>query len=434
MVKHQKTIEQIAGLVLIGAIVIGCGLVLRPFISAILWAAILCFATWPLHELFLRWLHGRRNLAAALMTGVLSLFLIIPFVLVGLTFTDSVRSIMKRLDADRQMEAERLDAFGQLESVEPIPAEPTEPLELDPNIRTAKQSLDPNAQAGLPQLPEWIEHLPWIGESINQYWQTLNEDAGPTLHSLRPQFRAAGLWLLRRSLDFATGVMQLAMSVLIAFFLYRDGEGLVARLREGFQRISGDAAQRMMNVVTTTVRSVVYGVLGTALAQGIVAGIGFAIAGAPTPLLLGLLTFFLSFVPFGPPLVWIAASIWLFLAGQTGAGIFMVVYGLLCISSVDNLIKPYIISRGSKLSFIVMFIGVLGGVATFGFIGIFLGPTLLAVGFSLAQEILEQRRVRAAAGSTEEAGETVLAGAPATADAAAPSEPPASERDAPPSL
>ncbi len=109
MVKHQKTIEQIAGLALIGAIVVGCALVLRPFISAILWAAILCFATWPLHELFLRWLHGRRNLAAALMTAVLSLFLIIPFVLVGLTFTDSIRALMKRLDADRQMETERLD-------------------------------------------------------------------------------------------------------------------------------------------------------------------------------------------------------------------------------------------------------------------------------------------------------------------------------------
>jgi predicted PurR-regulated permease PerM len=137
---------------------------------------------------------------------------------------------------------------------------------------------------------------------------------------------------------------------------------------------------------------VVYGVIGTALAQGIVAGIGFAIAGAPAPMLLALLTFFLSFLPFGPPIVWIGASIWLFAMGKTGWGIFMVLYGLLVISVVDNFIKPIIISRGSKLSFIVMFIGVLGGVTAFGFIGIFIGPTLLAVGFSLAHEILEQRR------------------------------------------
>src|SRR5512146_2905821 len=148
MVKYQKTIEQIAGLTLIGAIVVGCGFVLRPFISAILWAAILCFATWPLHELFLRWLHGRRNLAAALMTTVLSLFLIIPFVLVGLTFTDSVRALMKRLDADRQLEAERLDAREQWAAVQPVPYEPTETAQVDANLQAARQSLDPNAQIG----------------------------------------------------------------------------------------------------------------------------------------------------------------------------------------------------------------------------------------------------------------------------------------------
>jgi predicted PurR-regulated permease PerM len=103
-------------------------------------------------------------------------------------------------------------------------------------------------------------------------------------------------------------------------------------------------------------------------------------------------TFFLSFIPGGPVIVWIGASIWLFAGGQTGWGVFMIIYGMLVISSIDNIIKPYIISRGSKLSFIVMFIGVVGGVVTFGFIGVFLGPTLLAVGYSLTHEILIRRR------------------------------------------
>ena len=101
MVKNQKRIEQIAGIALIGAIIIGCGFVLRPFLSAILWAAILCLATWPLHELFLKWLRGRRNLAAGLMTAVLSLVLIIPFVVVGFTFTDSVRAGLEWLDVQK---------------------------------------------------------------------------------------------------------------------------------------------------------------------------------------------------------------------------------------------------------------------------------------------------------------------------------------------
>jgi len=350
MVKYQKRIEQIAGITLIGAIVIGCGLVLRPFLSAILWAAILCFATWPLHELILRWLHGRRNLTAGLMTAVLSLVLIIPFVVVGFTFTDSVRSAMAWLDDTQEQ------------------------------------------KGGLPPPPEWVERIPLAGQRINEKWLELRADAISTIAEYKPQIKETGLWLLRHSLDLAHGVFQLVVSVLIAFFLYRDGEGLVMQLREGFQRISGDYGQHLMEVVKITVRSVVYGVIGTGLAQGIVAGIGFAIAGVPSPMLLALLTFFLSFVPFGPPIIWIGASVWLFAQGLTGWGIFMALYGLLGISSVDNVVKPYIISRGSKLSFIVMFIGVLGGVTAFGFIGIFLGPTLLAVGFSLTQEILGQRR------------------------------------------
>ena len=197
---------------------------------------------------------------------------------------------------------------------------------------------------------------------------------------------------MQHSLDVARGVFHLAMSVLIAFFLYRDGEGVVKQFREGFQRISGDYAQHLMDVVKTTVQSVVYGMIGTALAQGTMAWIGFTIAGVPSPILLAMFTFFLSFIPAGPPIVWIGASIWLFAGGQIGWGVFMIVYGILAISSIDNLIRPYIISRGSKLPFIVMFIGVVGGVVTFGFIGVFLGPTLLAVGYSLAHEILIRRQ------------------------------------------
>ncbi len=362
--KYQKTVEQIAGLALIGAIVVGCVFVMRPFISAILWAAILCFATWPLHEVFLRWLRGRRTLAAAMTTTVLSLVLIMPFVVVGLTFTDNIRSGIQWLDK-----------------------------KLDPKeVAKQKAEQDPNEPAVVSQPPTWLKRVPLIGETISQSWQAYAADAESTLEEWRPWLKQAGLWLLGHSLDLAKGFLHLALSVLIAFFFYRDGEGLAARLREGMQRISGDSAQRMVDVAKTTVQSVVYGVIGTALAQGIVAGIGFAVAGAPAPMLLALLTFFLSFIPFGPPIVWITASISIFAAGRIGWGIFMVAYGMFVISLVDNIIKPVIISRGSKLSFIVMFMGVLGGVAAFGFIGIFIGPTLLAVGFSLAQEILEQRR------------------------------------------
>jgi predicted PurR-regulated permease PerM len=138
----------------------------------------------------------------------------------------------------------------------------------------------------------------------------------------------------------------IAMSVLIAFFLYRDGEGVISNLSEAFQRISGDHAKHLLDIVKNTVQSVVYGAIGTALVQGVVAGIGFALAGVPSPMLLAILTFFLGFIPVGPPLVWITASVWLFSEERTGWGVFMILYGVICISSIDNFIKPYIISRG----------------------------------------------------------------------------------------
>jgi predicted PurR-regulated permease PerM len=348
MVKNQQRIEQIAGIAMIVLIVLGCGLVLRPFTSAILWAAILSFATWPLYAALLRGCRGRRNSAAILMTLSLSLVLLVPFVLIGFTFTDSVQSA--------------LDWFDQQKGV----------------------TLGPP--------PAWLEQIPIAGKELSEYWKTHASDAGSALNWIKPWLQQAGMWLLTHSLDMAQGVFHLAMSMLMLFFFYRDGEEVVWNLREGFQRISGDYTHELFAVIKGTVQGVVYGTIGTALAQAILAGIGFAIAGVPSPMQLALFTFFLSFIPVGPPLIWIGASVWLFLEGSPGWGVFMIVYGVVIISMVDNVIKPYIISRGSRLSFITMLLGVLGGVITFGFIGVFLGPTLLAVGYSLVQTMLIRRR------------------------------------------
>jgi len=131
---------------------------------------------------------------------------------------------------------------------------------------------------------------------------------------------------------------------------------------------------------------VVYGILGTALAQAVAAGIGFLLAGVPGAALLALLTFFFSVVPIvGTALAWGPAAIWLFHQGSTGWGIFMVIWGL-GVANIDNVVKPWLISQGSNMPFILIFFGVLGGAIAFGFIGVFLGPTLLAVGFRLVEQ------------------------------------------------
>jgi predicted PurR-regulated permease PerM len=139
----------------------------------------------------------------------------------------------------------------------------------------------------------------------------------------------------------------------------------------------------VLTTVSRTVRGVMYGMLGTALAQALVAVVGFLIAGVPAVPLLGIGTFLFSLVPVGPPLIWGGAALWLFDQGRPGWGVFMLLWGFFLISGVDNVVKPLLISRGSSLPFLLVLLGVLGGVMAFGFVGLFIGPTLLAVGYSL---------------------------------------------------
>jgi predicted PurR-regulated permease PerM len=147
--------------------------------------------------------------------------------------------------------------------------------------------------------------------------------------------------------------------------------------------LGGELGLEMLRLSRATVTGVMVGIVGTALAQALVALIGFAIAGVPGAILLGMATFFLSMIPVGPPLIWGGAAFWLYSQGETGWAVFMGVYGLLVISSVDNFVKPILISRSASLPILLIALGVFGGILAFGFIGIFLGPTLLALAHTL---------------------------------------------------
>jgi predicted PurR-regulated permease PerM len=161
------------------------------------------------------------------------------------------------------------------------------------------------------------------------------------------------------------------------------------------ERLTGDRARALIEVTAGTVSRVVNGILGTALAQSVLALIGFWIAGVPGAMLLGLLTFFLSIIPVGPPLIWAPAAAWLYIHGEIGWAIFLVVWGLVLISSIDNVVKPYLISRSGSLPLLLVFLGVLGGLLAFGFIGVFIGPVILAVSYTLLSEWLRPQQVGA---------------------------------------
>lgn len=327
-------------LLVLGLLLIGCFLVLRPFISAIMWASVLCFSSWPLYTRLLGVLRGRRRLAAAILTVGTLLVLLTPFVLIGMSLAEDVGNFGA--------------ATGRF--LESPPLEP----------------------------PGWVKRLPLVGPQVSTTWQALASDSALLVQRLRRFAEPVVTGLITASVHFMRGVAELALSIFIAYFLFRDGGDVARRFVEATEHVVGPQTRELIDVAGRTVRGVVYGILGTALAQAVIAGIGFLIAGIPNAGLLALLTFFLSVVPMGPPLIWIPTAIWLFWKGSVGWGIFMICWGLL-VSSVDNVIKPMIISQGSRMPFILVLLGVLGGAMAFGFIGVFLGPTLLVVGLRLLE-------------------------------------------------
>jgi predicted PurR-regulated permease PerM len=338
----DRRIELSAQIAAIAILVVGCFVVLRPFLAATLFAASVCLSTWPVYAMLRSKLGGRRTLAATLMTSLLVLIGLIPFGLLVSALIDDVPKI-----------AEWVRGFFA---------------------------------AGVPEPPAWLTGLPIIGEQIEAYWSRIAASRDELIMLARRFIEPARTFLLVLGRVLGEGLLQLTLATFIGFFLYRDGDAIVATIRGATARIAGGLAEPMLSTIGNTVIGVMYGIVGTALAQGVVAAIGLWIAGVPSPLLLGAATFVLSPVPVGPPLVWGGAAIWLFTVDKIGWAVFIVIWGALVVSSIDNFVKPLLISRGAAMPFVLVLLGVFGGVLAFGFIGVFLGPTLLAVGYSLTRK------------------------------------------------
>jgi predicted PurR-regulated permease PerM len=228
--------------------------------------------------------------------------------------------------------------------------------------------------------------MPIVGKFIDEYWHLLatNHDEFVTLE--KNLFEPIKNFLLAGGVLLGQGVLQMSLAAFVSFFLYRHGVVLMNFLNVAMARLIGTYAANVLDNINNTIKGVTYSLLGTALAQSSLAIIGFSIAGVPEALLLGVLTFMLSLLPIGPPLIWGGATIWLFYQGSAGWGVFVLLWGIFLISGVDNVLKPFLISRSSNTPIILVLFGVMGGVITFGFVGIFIGPTLLAVAFRLIHD------------------------------------------------
>lgn len=339
-------VERWITLVVVVVLIAGCFLVLQPFLSAVLWAIILCCTTWPVFDRLQRLLRGRRTLASLALTLAMALVVLAPFVIVGISLAQNATELLDR----------------------------------------GKLLID----AGPPDPPSWVGKIPVVGLEAQNYWASIAHNTAELMGDLKQYIKPLQAFAIGSGTLLGRGLLELSLSIFIAFFLYRDGDAMSRRLTASVDHIAGERGRRLIRVAVSTMRGVVYGILGTAIAQGVLAGIGLWIAGVPAAPLLGLATFFLSPLPIGPPLVWGGAAIWLFYEGHAGWATFIIVWGVLVVSSVDNFIKPLIISRGSNLPFVLVLLGILGGVVAFGFIGVFLGPTLLAIGFALIQDWSEE--------------------------------------------
>ena len=393
--KRFKIEPLLGGLALL-LLLIGCFFVLRPFMTALMWAAILAYSLHPMQRSFTRWFRGSRTLAACFVTLAMTVVLSGPIVLIGFSIAQDGKDLAQAtrnwfLAAPEQAPPwmEKIPVVGNdMADYWTKFAEERKPLmdQLDKEVQTVaprpKIVVESEGRSVVTDAPPAPVSDPAAKEDTEE-----KKEQSPNFVVLLGRF-LSWMWssLVSVTLAVGQGVTQLILSGFLAFFLLRDAPVLSDRLAIAADRLAGARGQHLIKVAGDTVRGVIYGILGTALAQALVAGLGFWIAGVPGAVLLSVLTFFFAVIPFGPPMIWLPASLWLFAQHKPGLGIFMLLWGGLGISMVDNFLRPYLISQGSKMPFVLIFCGVIGGALAFGLVGVFLGPTLLAVAFRLIEE------------------------------------------------
>jgi predicted PurR-regulated permease PerM len=339
--------EQTAVLLAIGILLGGCALIIAPFAPALLWAAIMSFTTWGLFQRFAKLLGGREVLAASLLVALMLVLIVLPLMYALIAFA-----------------AQSDDLYTQLKA---------------------------QMQTGIPALPLWITGLPVIGGKLNNWWQALASGDLQVQEQVKDVLLWASGFLLQIGKAAGEGFGVLLLSCVLVFFFYVGGLRGLFWLEGALLHIGGKRAIDLLHIAANTIKSVVYGILGTAIAQGALAAFSFALAGVPMVFALGFGTAVLSLVPYGNGLIWIPAAIWLYHDGHIGWAIFLVLWNVLVTGSADNVIKPLVIGKGANLPFILILLGVAGGALNFGLLGVFLGPTFLAVGFAVLRDWVEKR-------------------------------------------
>jgi predicted PurR-regulated permease PerM len=315
--------------------------VLQPFLAATVWAATLVVATWPL----LRWLEaafgGRRGWAVTVMTLTLLVLVILPLSI-------AIAAIVRHADV-----------------IASLP--------------------DAASNFHLPPPPAWLAGIPLIGSPAAEEWQRLSaSSSGEIAGLLRPYARTIAQWLVGAVGGLGGVIVHLFLTIGFSAVLYAKGEAAAGWCRRFGRRLAGPRGEESAILAGQAIRSVALGVVVTALAQSLVTGVGLKLAGVPQAGLLTAIALLLCIAQLGPALVVIPAIIWLFSTGATMGGVILLVVGVPAML-MDNILRPILIRRGADLPLLLILLGVIGGLVAYGLLGLFVGPVILGVAYTLLQ-------------------------------------------------
>jgi predicted PurR-regulated permease PerM len=331
---------------LLGSLLLLSYVVLEPFLVPVAWAAILAYVTWPAYRKLRGVLRGQATGSALLMTVILTSALIQPLLWLAVLVQDE--------------------------------------------LALAYQATVSYFAQGPHLLPDFVRRIPWADEQL----QELLDPRAGAAEALKQHLAQWAQRSTGQIGDILGGVgrnvIKLVFALIALFFLYRDGEDLVRQMGRLLRRFFADEMNPYLRAAGNMTRAVVYGLLVTALIQGTVAGVGYALVGVGAPVLLGALSAIVSLVPFfGTSLVWGPIGLWLLLNDQVWPAVALFTWGLLLVHPIDNVIRPLVISNVTRIPFLLVMFGVLGGLAAFGLIGLFVGPVILAIGVAVWREWLQ---------------------------------------------
>jgi predicted PurR-regulated permease PerM len=343
MPEEKTKIEQIMVVTIIALLIVGSIVIVFPFLRAMLWAMVFSVTAWPFFLKVERLFGGRSGLAALVPTFLIALVFFLPLIFAG-----------------SQLVTQAPEALDYAQSL---------------------------VEKGMGDPPQWFRKIPWVGERLAMVWRDIGGYAPKLIALAKPYLKTLLGSLVSAGTGMAKVVLTAVLSLLLLFFLLKEGHAVRESLEKMAFKLAGEKGRQLLRVAGATMRSVVVGILVTALVQGVLAFLGLWIAGVPNPLFLATAAGLFALVPIGLiQAILLPCAGWLLFRGETGWGIFLFIWSFTIVGNIDQFLRPVLISRGAKVPFLVILLGVLGGLATGGFIGLFVGATVLAVFFTMLRE------------------------------------------------